>query len=186
MDYMDLVKLECKLNAEEPDFEFKKLHQDAVSPIHCFDNWVGWSLHAINDYVFDMEDLILVETGMSISIGKGFEGIIGPIPMSGSYREDLEPSFRPFAYGDEIVGFNRILEAGKDTKLTIKFQNRFKDKDRLFIPSHYQRLKKIGGKIRVEKGDIVATIIIQKIGLRDINEKLNEYGPSINKSFLPD
>ena len=47
-------------------------------------------------------------------------------------------------------------------------------------------MKSHGGSIRVEKGDVVATIIVQKIGLRDIDEKVNEYFSSIAKEFVPD
>lgn len=167
----DLFKLQWKLGSEEPDFKFKKLHPGAISPTFGLDNRTGWSLHAIDDYVFDMEDPIVVETGISISIGEGFEGIIGVVYAQN--REDREPSFSPFAIGDEIIGFNRIVEAGKDTKLTIKFQNRFKNKDQCSI-DEYLRMKSLGGTIRVEKGDVVATIKVQKIGLSEINEKAYE------------
>ncbi len=60
------------------NIKIKKLHPDAIIPQYQTDGSSGFDFHAIEDIIIHSGDTVLVKTGLSFEIPKGFELQVRP------------------------------------------------------------------------------------------------------------
>lgn len=152
----------------------KKLHSDAIIPTRAHNSDSGWDLYALDDYMLLPLTPVLIKTGISIELPEGYDAQIRPrsgLSLKTGFTVVNSPGTIDNGYRGEIGVIAMWLAPsviGTDQIAEIQTP-------RGSSPIHVRKFELNENKLKINKGDRVAQLIISRVYANDIElEEVND------------